>query len=135
MAHFYGKRLVRYMDQHELFCAHSGVACISELTLLYATYNDILLAIVEPTHPPDEWAYSEFNADPTGIADFLRENSHVGNTSVPNRQNRALLSDSMLFHQSDPFRFKKGTFEKTGNSGSLGSDRTRRSISQLLLYQ
>ena len=71
-----------------------------------------LLIVLEPTFSPDEWNYSRFNADPIAIEDFLRENSHVGNTSVPNRQNRALLFDSMLFHQSDPFRFKKGTIEK-----------------------
>ncbi|CAM9277975.1 unnamed protein product [Hapterophycus canaliculatus] len=58
--------------------------------------------------PPDDWQFEEFNRDSTRIGDFLRENDHVGNTSVPNRQNRALLFDSMLFHQSDPFRFKKG---------------------------
>ncbi|CAM9145497.1 unnamed protein product, partial [Pylaiella littoralis] len=58
--------------------------------------------------PPAEWSFEDFNADPSGIEDFLEQNKHAGFTSVPNRQNRALLFDSMLFHQSDPFRFKKG---------------------------
>ena len=55
----------------------------------------------------DEWSFSNFNRDPVSVEEFLRKND-VGNTSVPQRQNRALLFDSMLFHQGDPFRFKKG---------------------------
>ncbi|CAM9268601.1 unnamed protein product [Ectocarpus fasciculatus] len=57
--------------------------------------------------PPDDWGFQEFNQEPEAIQAFLEAND-AGNTSVPYRQNRALMFDSMLFHQSDPFRFKKG---------------------------
>ena len=56
-----------------------------------------------------DWSFQEFNRDPISVMDFLEEND-AGNTSTPHRQNRALLFDSMLFHQSDPFRFKKGGY-------------------------
>lgn len=55
----------------------------------------------------DDWGFSEFNRETANVEKFLREND-VGNTSVPHRQNRALLFDSGLFHQSEPFRFKQG---------------------------
>lgn len=54
-----------------------------------------------------DWGFQEFNQEPDAIQAFLEAND-AGNTSVPYRQNRALMFDSMLFHQSDPFRFKKG---------------------------
>ncbi|CAN0473703.1 unnamed protein product, partial [Ectocarpus sp. 8 AP-2014] len=57
--------------------------------------------------PPGDWGFQEFNQEPDAIQAFLEAND-AGNTSVPYRQNRALMFDSMLFHQSDPFRFKKG---------------------------
>ncbi|CAM9479741.1 unnamed protein product [Ectocarpus sp. 13 AM-2016] len=57
--------------------------------------------------PPGDWGFQEFNQEPDAIQAFLDAND-AGNTSVPYRQNRALMFDSMLFHQSDPFRFKKG---------------------------
>ena len=55
----------------------------------------------------DNWSFQDFNENPDNVQRFLEEND-AGNTSVPHRQNRALLFDSALFHQSDPFRFKKG---------------------------
>ncbi|CAN0462998.1 unnamed protein product [Ascophyllum nodosum] len=72
-----------------------------------AETNDAGGLTVFHARPPDEWSFSNFNRDPVSVEEFLRKND-VGNTSVPQRQNRALLFDSMLFHQGDPFRFKKG---------------------------
>lgn len=72
--------------------------------------SDSIISALPPQllYNPDGWDHEQFNRDSSGIAAFLGENHHVGSTSVPHRQNRALLFDSMLFHQSDPFRFKKG---------------------------
>lgn len=55
----------------------------------------------------DDWNFYDFNQDPQA-ADIFLQGFDAGNTSVAHKQNRALLFDSMLFHQSDPFRFKKG---------------------------
>lgn len=66
-----------------------------------------------------DWRFAEFNTDVSRARDFLREHEDAGNTSVPNRQNRALLFDSMLFHQSDPFRFKRGRVEEKRSVGRV----------------
>lgn len=57
--------------------------------------------------PPDHWEFREFNRNASAAEELIRE-SQAGNTSVEHCQNRALMFNSMLFHQSDPFRFKKG---------------------------
>ncbi|CAN0122374.1 unnamed protein product, partial [Hapterophycus canaliculatus] len=54
-----------------------------------------------------DWGFEQCNWDNRDTQDFRRD-SDAGSTSIPHRQNRALLSDSMLFHRSDPFRFKNG---------------------------
>lgn len=79
-------------------------ACVYHLPLPFG---------LELIHRAADWAFLQFNRDPSGIEEFLQENHHAGSTSVPVRQNRALLFDSMLFHQSDPFRFKEGTERAT----------------------
>ncbi|CAN0131920.1 unnamed protein product [Scytosiphon promiscuus] len=79
--------------------------------------------------PPDEWGFEKFNKDEISTHRFLRENG-AGNTSIPHRQNRALLFDSMLFHQSDPFRFKEG-FENRRLNLTLLFGRRRKQIETL----
>lgn len=58
---------------------------------------------------PDDWGFKDFSGDPRAAFEFLQSND-MGNTSITHQQNRALLFDSALFHQSDPFRLKKGGF-------------------------
>ncbi|CAM9880961.1 unnamed protein product, partial [Sphacelaria rigidula] len=87
--------------------------------------------------PPDEWQFEDFNGNSTTAETFLREHD-AGNTSVEHRQNRALIFNSMLFHQSDPFRFKKGFTNRRINltllmgsrpaEDSRGAERERREI-------
>lgn len=56
---------------------------------------------------PANWTFLDFNTDTEAAAAFV-EASVAGSTSVPYRQNRVLIFDSMMLHKSNPFRFKKG---------------------------
>jgi hypothetical protein len=59
--------------------------------------------------PPADWQLEGYEADQERIVTFLGQNS--GDTLiVPYRQNRAVLFESRLFHQSDVPRFIK-TYE------------------------
>lgn len=62
-------------------------------------------------HGLGDWTFPDFNGDPQTVEHFLQTNN-AGNTSVSHRQNRALMFDSMLFHESNPFRFKSGEWTR-----------------------
>ena len=64
---------------------------------------------------PKDWTFERYNAAPASeIYDFLgseRDNP----LRVPNRENRALLFDSRLFHETDRFRFRDGYIHRRIN--------------------
>ena len=57
--------------------------------------------------PPLGWQISDYDSDTSRIRDFLG-NDEAGRIVVPYRENRAVLFDSRLFHESDAPRFKPG---------------------------
>lgn len=57
--------------------------------------------------PPPGWKISDYESDTARIRDFLG-NDEAGRIVVPYRENRAILFDSRLFHESDAPRFKPG---------------------------
>ena len=64
--------------------------------------------VVFTTKPPSDWDFQKYNTDTDFVRETLLEPSNFANVTVPHRQNRAVIFDSALFHQTDEFRFKKG---------------------------
>ena len=56
--------------------------------------------------PPASWSLRQYNHPPT-VRGLLHEQGHR-NLTVPYRQNRATIFDSMLLHQSGEIQFKRG---------------------------
>jgi hypothetical protein len=57
------------------------------------------------SHPaPSSWTPSEYNAQPDMIYDYLRINKSECIT-IPYKQNRAVLFNSALFHETDKINF------------------------------
>ena len=65
--------------------------------------------IVWNKEAPDEWDFKEYNTDKNEgkIRDFLKRN-HAEALNVPHRQNRALIFNSNLFHETDTLSFREG---------------------------
>ena len=63
---------------------------------------------------PIGWDYQKYNADPTGIRDFLAGAS-AKSVTVPYRANRAVIFDSNLFHETHRPRFKEGYLNRRIN--------------------
>ncbi len=56
---------------------------------------------------PLDWNFTRFNNDIPAIRDFLARNG-AAPRRIPHRQNRAVIFDSDLFHETDIIRFKEG---------------------------
>lgn len=56
---------------------------------------------------PDEWDFKEYNSDKNThkIREFL-EHTHAKAITIPHRQNRAVIFNSNLFHETDTLKFK-----------------------------
>ncbi|MDD9926450.1 MAG: tetratricopeptide repeat protein [Rhodospirillaceae bacterium] len=63
--------------------------------------------VVYKAEAPLDWRFTDYNADQTRIRQFLAENDS-GKMVVPHRQNRVVLFNSDLFHETDRFTFKPG---------------------------
>ncbi len=63
--------------------------------------------IVWDKEAPDEWDFKEYNTEKNEgkIRDFL-ERHHAESLTVPHRQNRAVIFNSNLFHETDTLAFK-----------------------------
>lgn len=53
---------------------------------------------------PEEWAFDAYNVDTPAIKRFIRE-SQAQTIRIPHRQNRMVLFNSSLFHETDEFHF------------------------------
>ena len=64
--------------------------------------------IVWDKEAPDEWDFKEYNSEKNTqkIREFLERN-HAKALTVPYRQNRAVIFNSNLFHETDQLAFKK----------------------------
>ena len=63
--------------------------------------------IVHDTQAPLDWNFKSYNDDSVLIRKFL-EDHDSGNTVVPYRENRIVMFNSNLFHETDVVEFKQG---------------------------
>lgn len=63
--------------------------------------------VIYGKQPPPGWEISDYLADSARIRDYL-DDGDQDKIVVPYRENRAVLFDSRLFHESDAPRFKPG---------------------------
>ena len=78
--------------------------------------------IVWDKEAPLDWDFARYNDDPAAMRDFLaREKARSFN--VQNRQNRAVIFNSDLFHETAPFRFREGYENRRINITMLYGDR------------
>jgi hypothetical protein len=64
--------------------------------------------VVFTVKPPPEWDFHSFNSNWERIEEDLLKPANYANVTVPHKQNRAVIFDSALFHQTDHFKFKEG---------------------------
>ena len=64
--------------------------------------------VVFTSKPPPNWSFEEYNTHPDKVVEELLRPTNFANVTIPHKQNRAVLFDSALFHQTDVYKFKKG---------------------------
>ena len=64
--------------------------------------------VVFTVKPPPEWDILQYNSDTEKVYEELLKPAGFKNVTIPYKENRAVLFDSALFHQTDNFHFKKG---------------------------
>ncbi len=57
--------------------------------------------------PPPDWRIAGYNQDIDAIREFLAQSGSPA-TIIPYGENRAVIFDSNLFHESDAVRFRPG---------------------------
>jgi hypothetical protein len=75
---------------------------------------------------PLEWDFAKMNGDGPAMRDFLASHGAKA-VRVPHRQNRAVIFDSDLFHETDTIRFKDGYLNRRINVTMLYGRRERAS--------
>ena len=63
--------------------------------------------VVYDVEAPLDWNFKSYNSNPIGIREFLTEHDS-GKTVVPYSDNRIVLFNSNLFHETDTIEFKQG---------------------------
>ena len=71
---------------------------------------------------PAEWDFADFNGGDERILAFLAQHE-VASIVIPHRQNRAVMFNSNLFHQTGKFHFKSGYENRRINITMLFGDR------------
>lgn len=79
--------------------------------------------IVWDKEAPPDWSFARFNADTPAIRSFLAERAAKAVT-VPHRQNRVVLFNSDLFHETDEIVFAEGYESRRINVTLLYGRRT-----------
>ena len=64
--------------------------------------------VVFTAKPPSSWSFEDYNTHPDKVVEELLRPTDFANVTIPHKQNRAVLFDSALFHQTDVYKFKKG---------------------------
>lgn len=64
--------------------------------------------VVFTAKPPHDWKFEEYNTDTDFVREQLLKPTNYANVTIPHRQNRAVIFDSALFHQTDVYKFRKG---------------------------
>jgi hypothetical protein len=58
--------------------------------------------------PREDWDLYQYNRKTDIVYEKLLKPANFANVTAPYRENRAVMFESALFHQTDKFRFKKG---------------------------
>lgn len=78
--------------------------------------------IVHHVEAPLDWSFDEFNSDDTMIAEHVQA-AQTGKTVIPYRENRAVIFNSDLFHETDRFEFGEAYHHRRINVTMLFGDR------------
>jgi len=78
--------------------------------------------IVWDRQAPADWDFGAYNKDVARMREFLRSTGARAVT-VPHRQNRAMIFDSDLFHETDAIRFRPGYENRRINITMLYGER------------
>jgi tetratricopeptide (TPR) repeat protein len=73
---------------------------------------------------PDDWEVTRYNGDDDAVRAFLAE-SKASSITVPYRENRAVIFDSDLFHETDRIEFREGYENRRINVTMLYGRRNR----------
>lgn len=57
--------------------------------------------------PPGDWSFNDYNSGGDRVRQFLRQ-ENAESTTIPYRENRAVLFEGRLFHRTDDFTFAPG---------------------------
>ena len=79
--------------------------------------------VVYDAEAPLDWDFRTYNNNQRRIREFLDERDS-GKTVVPYRENRIVLFNSNLFHETDTIEFKQGYENRRINITMLFGDRT-----------
>lgn len=80
--------------------------------------------IVYKTEAPLDWDLEKFNAENSKLMDYQREHDQ-GSITVPHKQNRAVMFNSNIIHETDRFHFREGYENRRMNVTMLFGDRGR----------
>ena len=64
--------------------------------------------VVFTAKPPNDWNFQEYNTNTDFVREHLLKPTNYANVTVPHAQNRAVIFDSALFHQTDKYKFQRG---------------------------
>ncbi len=64
--------------------------------------------VVFTAKPPMAWNFKEYNTNTDFVREHLLKPTNYANVTVPHKQNRAVIFDSALFHQTDKYMFQRG---------------------------
>jgi Tfp pilus assembly protein PilF len=78
--------------------------------------------VVWDKEAPADWDFEKFNREPTAMRAFLAENDAEA-VRIPYRQNRAVIFNSDLFHETDQIAFRSGYENRRINITLLYGDR------------
>ena len=81
--------------------------------------------VIFTVKPPEDWDINQYNRDTEVVYEELLKPSKFANVTVPYRENRAVMFDSALFHQTDEFSFKTGYQNRRINLTILYGDMQR----------
>ena len=79
---------------------------------------------------PLDWNFKTYNREPKRIREFLAEHDS-GKMVVPYAENRVVMFNSNLFHETDIFKFKPGYENRRINVTMLFGYRRRNPIPTL----
>lgn len=80
--------------------------------------------VVYKTEAPIEWDLEKFNAENSNLMEYQRAHDN-GSVTVPHKQNRAVMFNSNIIHETDRIHFKEGYENRRMNVTMLFGDRGR----------